>query len=347
MAHARGSMREECDAPGGLIIKDMYNYLMNPTSASPAQMVAWLKAAGEPSRLRLLALCIEGSLSVSDLARALRQSEPRVSRHLKILCAAGLLARTREGQWVRYGLADEGTAVSFIRGLLLQVDRRDPMLLRDRGRAREAVAVEPRATLPGSQSRLDRALSAFVEASGFEAAPGHALVVGVAHLELLARVAAASGSCTVIAHSRRAAQAVRAFAERRGFACRVLTMPPGDELRISELTQIGGPYDAVLLDHQAGGETELARLLARVAPVVAANGRLWIFQRYESLESPRGRIVEHPLAQLRRLLDAAHFACERLSPIEADGEHVLAAAARVASAVSGAGRDVPRIGSGR
>ena len=320
---------------------------MNATSTAPAQMVAWLKAAGEPSRLRLLALCIEGSLSVSDLARALRQSEPRVSRHLKILCAAGLLARTREGQWVRYGLADEGTAVSFIRGLLLQVDRRDPVLLRDRGRAREAVAVEPRATLPGSQSRLDRALSAFVEASGFEAVAGQALIVGVAHLELLARVAAAARSCTVIAHSRRAAQAARAFAERRGFACRVLTMPPGDELRISELTRSGGPYDAVLLDHQAGGEPELARLLARVGPVVAPNGRLWIFQRYESLESPRGRIVEHPLAQLRRLLDAAHFACERLGPIEADGEHVLAAAARVASAVSSAERDVPRAGSGR
>lgn len=318
----------------------MYNYLMNATSH--AQMIAWLKAAGEPSRLRLLALCIEGPLSVSDLARALRQSEPRVSRHLKILCAAGLLARTREGQWVRYGLPDEGSAVPFIRGLLLQVDRRDPLLLRDRGRAREAAEAEPRAALPGSQSRLDRALSAFVEASGFEA-PGHALVVGVAHLELLARVAATSRSCTVIAHSRRAAQAARAFAERRGFACRVLTTAPGDELRASELARIGGPYDAVLLDHQAGGESELAQLLARVGPVLAANGRVWIFQRYDSLESSRERVVEHPLARLRRLMDAAHFACERLSPIEADGEHVLAAAARLAGAVS---RDVPRTGSG-
>ena len=322
----------------------MYNYLMNTTT--PAQMIAWLKAAGEPSRLRLLALCIDGSLSVSDLARALRQSEPRVSRHLKILCAAGLLARTREGQWVRYGLVEDGSAVSFIRGLLLQVDRRDPLLLRDRGRARDAVTVEPRAALPGSQSRLDRALSAFVEASGAGAAAGHALVVGVAHLELLARVAAASRSCTVIAHSRRAAQAARAFAEGRGFACRVLTMTPGDELRAAELARIGGPFDAVLLDHQAGGESELAQLLARVGPLVAANGRLWIFQRYDSLESSRERIVEHPLAQLRRLLDAAHFLCERLSPIEADGEHVLAAAARLAGVASGAGRDEPRTGSG-
>ncbi|HET7197346.1 MAG TPA: metalloregulator ArsR/SmtB family transcription factor [Burkholderiales bacterium] len=318
---------------------------MNATT--PAQMVAWLKAAGEPTRFRLLALCIEGSMSVSDLAQALRQSEPRVSRHLKILCAAGLLARTREGQWVRYGPVDDGNAISFIQGLLLHVDRRDPLLLRDRARAREAVAVDARGALSGSQPRLDRALSAFVEASGFESAPGQALVVGVVHLELLGRVAESAGACTVIAHSRRGAQAARAFAERRGFTCRVLTVAPGGELGTAELTRSGGPYDAVLLDHQSGGELELAQLLARVRPLVAANGRLWIFQRYDSLESSRGRVVEHPLAQLRRLLDAANFVCERLSPIEADGEHLLAAAARLAGAASGAGGDVARTGSGR
>jgi len=114
-------------------------------AASPSQVVAWLKAAGEPSRLRLLALCAGGALTVSNIARAVRQSEPRVSRHLKILCGAGLLARTREGQWVRYGLADEAGAMSFVRGLLLQVDRRDPALVRDRTGARAAAVPRVRA----------------------------------------------------------------------------------------------------------------------------------------------------------------------------------------------------------
>ena len=59
--------------------------------SGPANIVRWLRAAGEPTRLRLLALCADTALSVSDLARALRQSEPRVSRHLKILCESGLL----------------------------------------------------------------------------------------------------------------------------------------------------------------------------------------------------------------------------------------------------------------
>jgi ArsR family transcriptional regulator len=302
---------------------------MNPTA--PSQVVQWLKAAGEPTRLRLLALCAEGALSVSDLAQAVRQSEPRVSRHLKILCGAGLLGRTREGQWVRHGLADDAAAVAFVRGLLLQVDRRNPVLLRDRAEARAVAGPEGEGVLAESP-RLDRALRAFVEASGTAgtASGGSVLAIGAAHLDLLGSVAAGARASTVIAQSRRAAQAARAFAERRGFACRVLTALRPGELTAEDLARSGGPFDAVLVSHQAGGEQALARLLAPLRAVVAPGGRLWILQRYESLENARARIVEHPLARLRRLLDEAGFACERLSPVEADGEHILAAAAHPA-----------------
>jgi ArsR family transcriptional regulator len=297
---------------------------------TPSQVVLWLKAAGEPTRLRLLALCAEGALTVSDLAQAVRQSEPRVSRHLKILCGAGLLARTREGQWVRHGVADDAGAVAFVRGLLLQLDRRDPILLRDRAEVRVLAALE-REGVPAESSRLDRALCAFLEAAGAGAPGGSILAVGATHLDLLGSVTAGARDSTVIAPSRRAAQAARAFAERRGFACRVLTAQRPGELTAEDLARSGGPFDAVLVSHQAGGEQALARLLAQLRAVVAPGGRLWILQRYESLENARERVVEHPLARLRRLLDEAGLACERLSPIEADGEHILAAAARAAS----------------
>ena len=298
--------------------------------ATPSQLVLWLKAAGEPTRLRLLALCGEGTLTVSDLAQAVRQSEPRVSRHLKILCGAGLLARMRTGQWVSYGIADDAGAVGFVRGLLLQVDRRDPILLRDRAEAR-AIAAPEGEEAPTESSRLDRALRAFVEAGGAAAPGGSVLAVGAAHLDLLGSVAAGAHASIVIAPSRRAAQAARAFAERRGLACRVLTARRPGEVAAEDLARSGGPFDAVVVSHQAGGEQAVARLLAQLRAVVAPGGRLWIFQRYESLENARERIVEHPLARLRRLLDEAGLACERLSPIEADGEHILAAAARPAS----------------
>src|ERR1700726_2003396 len=99
------------------------------------QLISWLRAAGEPSRLRLLALCGQGDLSVSDLAQALGQSEPRVCRHLRILSEAGLIERLRNGQWVHYRLTASAPAASFVKGLLAQLDRGDPVFARDLDRA--------------------------------------------------------------------------------------------------------------------------------------------------------------------------------------------------------------------
>jgi len=284
-----------------------------------------LRAAGEPTRLRLLALCAEGAVSVSDLAQALRQSEPRVSRHLKILCAAGLLTRVREGQWVQYRLTEGEEGANFARVLLAQLDRADSVLVRDRGRARATAA--PGARAPGSESRLGRTLAALVAAGSLGPGRGAVLIVGVSHPELL-ESSDRAGHCTAIAYSRRAAQAARAFAERRGFSCRVLQASGADGLRDADLARAGDSFDAVLLDVSAVAE-KLAYLLQQARRVLTAGGRLWIFERYESLESSQERVVEHPLARLRRLLAEAGFSCERLSPVEADGEHVLAAVASV------------------
>ena len=70
-------------------------------------MIRWLRAAGEGSRLRLLALCAQGPLSVCELAQTLGQSEPRVSRHLKILKNDGVVRTRKEGVRVVYSLASD------------------------------------------------------------------------------------------------------------------------------------------------------------------------------------------------------------------------------------------------
>ena len=67
-----------------------------------------LKAAGEETRLRVLALLSEAELTVSDLTDILRQSQPRISRHLKLLVEAGLVERFREGTWAFFRLAEHG-----------------------------------------------------------------------------------------------------------------------------------------------------------------------------------------------------------------------------------------------
>ena len=297
-------------------------------------LVRWLRAAGEPSRLRLLTLCAEAALSVSDLAQALKQSEPRVSRHLKILCEAGLTARLRQGQWVHYRIADDAAAMSFVRGLLAQADRRDPQLTLDRIAARAASAPELPGTTHGTESRLGRALAAFVTTDGPGAPLGTVLVVGVTHPELLESAARASRRCVALAPSRRAAQSARAFAERRGFACQVLRASGPEAASPFDLAAAGSSFDAIVLDHPAASGEALAQVLAYARRLVAPGGRVWIFEAYDFLESSRGRIVEHPLARLRRLLGAAGLVCERLGPVEADGEHVLAAVAHTAAAVA-------------
>ncbi len=97
------------------------------------ELLAGLRAAAEPTRLRLLALCAQNELTVSELTSILGQSQPRVSRHLKLLCDGGLLERFREGNWVFYRLA-RGPDRSVAERLAELVLPSDPTILRDRER---------------------------------------------------------------------------------------------------------------------------------------------------------------------------------------------------------------------
>ena len=79
---------------------------------SASQGVDVLRAAGEPSRLRILALLAREELAVLEICRVLDQSQPRVSRHLKLLAEAGLVERFPDGAWVFYRLTGEGLVVT-------------------------------------------------------------------------------------------------------------------------------------------------------------------------------------------------------------------------------------------
>ena len=94
-------------------------------------LLAGLRAAGEPTRLRLLAICAHGELSVTELTQILGQSQPRVSRHLKLLVEAGLLDRFREGALVFYRIAEQGEAALLARTLVDLLPEEDAELNRD------------------------------------------------------------------------------------------------------------------------------------------------------------------------------------------------------------------------
>ena len=94
-------------------------------------LLSGLRAAGEPTRLRLLALCAHGELSVSELTQILAQSQPRVSRHLKLLVEAGLLTRFREGSLVFYRIAEGNESAHLARTLVDLLPDNDTELNRD------------------------------------------------------------------------------------------------------------------------------------------------------------------------------------------------------------------------
>jgi ArsR family transcriptional regulator len=97
-------------------------------------LLAALKAAGESTRLRILALLGQAELTVKDLTAILGQSQPRISRHLKLLAEAGLIDRHPEGAWVFYRLTDAGAARQLAAALFSHVDTGDAVLSRDRER---------------------------------------------------------------------------------------------------------------------------------------------------------------------------------------------------------------------
>ena len=100
-------------------------------------LLAGLRAAGEHTRLRILALCARGELSVTELTQILGQSQPRVSRHLKLMVDAGLLERLPEGAQVYFRLSDLSSASSLGRALVLLIPESDAALNRDLSRLQQ------------------------------------------------------------------------------------------------------------------------------------------------------------------------------------------------------------------
>src|ERR1700738_753758 len=100
--------------------------LHQPVRVGVEKLLAGLEAAGEITRLRVLGLLCEAELTVSELVAILGQSQPRVSRHLKLLVEAGLAERRREGAWGFFRIAEAG---ALARDLVARLDPADPVLV--------------------------------------------------------------------------------------------------------------------------------------------------------------------------------------------------------------------------
>ncbi len=236
-----------------------------------------LRAAAEPTRLRLLALAARGAFCVMDFTEILGQSQPRLSRHLKLLCDAGLLARVREGANVWFGLPSDA---GLIRDVLSRLPEDDPVLSADRRGAARVLA--ERARIASESFRRQgadwdemRALdlpAADVEAAVLRLLPGarlgRMLDIGTGTgrmLELLApRISAglgvdASRAMLALARARLSKPALAHCAVRQA-----------DMYRLP----LSGGYDVVLLQMVLHYAEDPDAALAEAARVLAPGGRL-------------------------------------------------------------------------
>ncbi|WP_422371087.1 ArsR/SmtB family transcription factor [Hoeflea sp.] len=124
--------------------------MLSVSPLSLEECVEVFKAAGEPTRLRLVALLSHGDLTVSEMTEVLGQSQPRISRHLKLLGEAGLVERYQEGAWAYFRLSRDGLRAKLMEEALAAASPSDPHLARD---AERLAAVK--------QARASRAESYF------------------------------------------------------------------------------------------------------------------------------------------------------------------------------------------
>jgi ArsR family transcriptional regulator len=140
---------------------------------SAGQAVDVLRAAGEPTRLRILALLAREELAVLELCRVLDQSQPRVSRHLKLLAEAGLVERFPDGAWVFYRLTAAGQAAELVAETLARIEADDPVLARDAeqlSRVRAERAADAAEYFARNAARWDEIRSLYVAESDVEQA---------------------------------------------------------------------------------------------------------------------------------------------------------------------------------
>jgi ubiquinone/menaquinone biosynthesis C-methylase UbiE len=104
------------------------------------ELLAGLRAAAEATRIRILFVLSHGEFNVSELTQILGQSQPRVSRHLKLMTEAGLVTRHKEGNWVLFRLRESELGGALSRAIVDLLPGHDVELARDLTRLEEVRA---------------------------------------------------------------------------------------------------------------------------------------------------------------------------------------------------------------
>lgn len=290
------------------------------------QVVQMLKKLAEPTRLRLVTLLGHGELTVGEICRVVGQSQPRVSRHLRLLAEAGFLDRFREQQRVYYRTLAAGPRAGWLNELLAAVDPEDPALQRDR--VRMAVVVGDREKSAASElgvsapADLDQVgLAAVLREELGPVALGELLDIGTGAGQLLQMLGAQATHAVGMDLSSPVLRLARARLHGRALAhCEFRR---GD---MYALTFASESFDTVTIDRVLAGAERPVAVLTEAARVLRHSGRLLVVERLDDIETCTGL---NPLLGLRQWLDASGFKPTRMWPCDlATGQYLLALAQR-------------------
>jgi ubiquinone/menaquinone biosynthesis C-methylase UbiE len=246
-------------------------------------LLAGLRAAGEETRLRVLALLAGDELSVSDITDILGQSQPRVSRHLKLMTEAGLIERHREGAWAYFRIAHGTAQGALARALADSLDRADPVLATDRARL-ATVRAQRSAAAEAYFSRIardwdrvrslhapDEAVEAAIRAALGEPPFGALLDLGTGTGRMLQLFAPHASRAVGMDASHAMLAVARANLERAGIT--------GCELRQGDIYALpfgSDAFDVVLVHQVLHFLDDAARAIREAAMALKPGGRLLI-----------------------------------------------------------------------
>jgi ArsR family transcriptional regulator len=317
-------------------------------STDLVEVVRALKSAAEPTRLRLLFLLNQAEYTVGELATVLEQSQPRISRHLRLLTEAGFLNRFREQRCVYYRAPSNGRYLEWQRQLLAMADPDAQLLRRDRERAVKVVGDRARVAarqLGAAESADMLAHAAFVgsagaaramEAGQYQAASRDELSsllleeLGPAPIGELLDIGTGSGLMLEILgpRARRAvgvdisAPALRLARTRvHGAGLSHCEFRRGD---MYSLPYDDASFDTVSIERVLASAERPAAAIAEAARTLRPNGRLIVVEDFDHIDA---RAADNPLAQLRRWFAAAGMNADRMRPCDLAGRHFIVALA--------------------
>ncbi|WP_102958915.1 ArsR/SmtB family transcription factor [Mangrovicella endophytica] len=240
-----------------------------------------LRAIAEPTRFRLVQLLARNDLTVSDLTAILGQSQPRISRHLKLLVESGILSRYQEGAWATFRLSEEAVVTGLVRSLLSRVDEGDPELRRDAERlaaVRTQKAERAAAYFAANAGSWDRIRSlhapdavvekALLDALG-KAPVGAFLDIGTGTGRLLELFAPLAGRAVGIDASREMLGVARANLDKAGIANALVRQGNAYHLPVQQ-----GAFDLVTIHQVLHFLDDPAAALREAAAALAPGARL-------------------------------------------------------------------------